>query len=88
MGIRPISRCRLEIEGEAIMRARELGLACGSLPPGKRNSITDVPGVTVGHTTLIEGDVCTGVTAVLPHDGDLFADKPIAAASVLNGLCR
>jgi D-aminopeptidase len=67
------------------MRARDLGLACGSLPPGERNSIADVPGVTVGHATLIEGDICTGVTAVLPHDGDLFADKPVAAAAVLNG---
>ena len=67
------------------MRARDLGLACGSLPPGERNSIADVPGVTVGHATLIEGDVRTGVTAVLPHDGDLFRDKPVAAAVVLNG---
>lgn len=67
------------------MRARDLGLACGSLPPGKRNSIADVPGVAVGHATLIEADVRTGVTAVLPHDGDLFRDKPVAAAVVLNG---
>jgi D-aminopeptidase len=67
------------------MRARDLGLACGSLPPGERNSIADVPGVTVGHATLIEGAVRTGVTAVLPHDGDLFRDKPVAAAVVLNG---
>ncbi len=67
------------------MRARNLGLACGSLPPGTRNSIADVAGVTVGHATLIEGDVCTGVTAVLPHDGDLFHDKLVAAAIVLNG---
>jgi D-aminopeptidase len=67
------------------MRARDLDLACGSLPPGARNSIADVPGVTVGHATLIEGDVCTGVTAVLPHDGDLFRDKPVAASVVLNG---
>jgi D-aminopeptidase len=67
------------------MRARELGLACGSLPPGRRNTIADVPGVAVGHATLIEGDVCTGVTAVLPHDSDLFRDKPVAAAVVLNG---
>jgi D-aminopeptidase len=67
------------------MRARDLGLACGSLPPGAWNSIADVPGVTVGHTTLMDGDVCTGVTAVLPHDGDLFRDKPVAAAVVLNG---
>ncbi len=67
------------------MRARDLGLACGSLPTGQRNSIADVPGVTVGHTTLIAGDVRTGVTAVLPHDGDLFRDKAMAAAVVLNG---
>ena len=66
-------------------RARDLGLACGSLPPGERNSIADVPGVTVGHTTLIEGDVRTGVTAILPHQGDLFRDKMVAAAAVLNG---
>lgn len=67
------------------MRARDLGLACGILSPGHRNSIADVPGVTVGHTTLIEPDICTGVTAVLPHAGDLFRDKPVAAAVVLNG---
>jgi D-aminopeptidase len=67
------------------MRARDLGLACGLLPPGERNSIADVPGVLVGHATLIEGEVRTGVTAVLPHDGDLFQDKPVAAAVVLNG---
>lgn len=67
------------------MRARDLGLACGVLPPGKRNSIADVPGVLVGHATLVEGEVRTGVTAVLPHDGDLFQDKPVAAAVVLNG---
>ncbi len=67
------------------MRARDLGLACGVLPAGKRNSIADVPGVLVGHATLVEGEVRTGVTAVLPHDGDLFQDKPVAAAAVLNG---
>ncbi len=67
------------------MRARDLGLGCGSLPPGERNSIADVPGVLVGHATLMEGELCTGVTAVLPHDGDLFQDKPLAAAQVLNG---
>ena len=67
------------------MRARELGLACGSLPPGTRNTIADVPGVAVGHTTLVEGDIRTGVTAVVPHGGDLFRDRPVAAAAVLNG---
>ncbi len=67
------------------MRARDLGLACGMLPPGERNTIADVPGVTVGHATIAEGEVLTGVTAVLPHDGDLFTDRPLAAAYVLNG---
>jgi len=38
------------------MRARDLGLACGHLPPGERNTIADVPGVTVGHTTLVRGE--------------------------------
>jgi D-aminopeptidase len=55
------------------------------LPPGQRNSIADVPGVTVGHATIVESEVLTGVTAVLPHDGDLFTDRPGAAAYVLNG---
>ena len=67
------------------MRARALGLACGSLPAGERSSIADVPGVTVGHATLDDGEIRTGVTAILPHDGDLFLDKPVAAAHVLNG---
>ncbi|MBV9250937.1 MAG: P1 family peptidase [Acetobacteraceae bacterium] len=67
------------------VRARDLGLACGSLPAGERNTIADVPGVLAGHTTLVDGDVRTGVTAILPHDGDLFADKLVAAAHVLNG---
>ena len=57
------------------MRARDLGLACGKLPPGERNSIADVPGVTVGHATLVEGDVRTGVTAVLPHEAICSATK-------------
>jgi D-aminopeptidase len=67
------------------MRARDAGLSCGSLPAGERSSISDVPGVAVGHATLAEGDTHTGVTAVLPHDGDLFRDKVVAAAYVLNG---
>lgn len=67
------------------MRARDLGLACGHLPPGERNSITDVPGITIGHTTILRGEIRTGVTAILAHDGDLFLDKPIAAADILNG---
>src|ERR1700722_11878449 len=67
------------------MRARDLGLACGVLPTGEQNTIADVPGVLVGHATLLDGEVRTGVTAVLPHEGDLFQDKPVAAAVVLNG---
>jgi D-aminopeptidase len=67
------------------MRARDFGLACGSLPPGARNSIADVPGVRVGHATLIEGAIRTGVTAVLPPGDDPFRDRPVAAAVVLNG---
>lgn len=66
-------------------RARELGLACGRLPPGPRNRISDVPGVTVGHTTLVDGDIRTGVTAIRPHEGDVFRDRPVAASHVLNG---
>lgn len=68
------------------MRARKLGLACGSLKPGPRNTIADVPGVRVGHCTVFEGpSIRTGVTAVMPHAGDAFREKPIAAAAVLNG---
>jgi D-aminopeptidase len=62
-----------------------LGLGCGTLPPGRRNTIADVPGVLVGNLTIIEGDIRTGVTAVLPHSGELFLDKVLAAAVVLNG---
>jgi D-aminopeptidase len=47
--------------------------------------ITDVPGVRVGHRTLVEGDVRTGVTAILPHGGDVYRDRPVAASYVLNG---
>lgn len=66
-------------------RARDHGLICGSLPPGPLNAITDVPGVAVGHRTLREGDVRTGFTAVLPHQGDLFREKVRAGVDVING---
>ena len=66
-------------------RARDLGLACGRLVPGKLNRISDVPGVTVGHITLVDGDIRTGVTAIRPHGGDVFRDRPVAASHVLNG---
>ncbi len=67
------------------LRARDAGLACGHLPAGSLNSIADVPGVRVGHRTLGSGDIRTGVTAVLPHDGNLYRRKPVAAVHVLNG---
>ena len=66
-------------------RARDFGLACGALPAGVRNAITDVPGVRVGHRTLNQGDIRTGVTAIVPHGGNLYRDKPVAAVHVLNG---
>jgi D-aminopeptidase len=67
-------------------RARELGIAIGDLPPGEHNSITDVPGVRVGHTTLVEGDaVRTGVTVVWPHEGEPWAEPVFAGSHRLNG---
>ena len=66
-------------------RARDLGLAPGVHAPGRLNAITDVAGVRVGHVTLIEGDsVRTGVTAILPHGGNLFRDKVAGAVFVGN----
>ncbi len=68
------------------MRAREMGVAPGTLEPGPHNAITDVGGVSVGHTTIWEGDrFRTGVTAILPHDGNLFRAKVPAAIVVGNG---
>jgi len=68
------------------VRVRELGVAPGIFEPGPLNAITDVAGVTVGHQTLIKGDsVRTGVTAILPHGGDLFREKVPAAVHVGNG---
>ena len=67
-------------------RARALGVAPGTLHPGQSNSITDVPGVRVGQTTVIVGDsVHTGVTAILPHAGNLFRERVPAAIVVGNG---
>ena len=66
-------------------RARDLGISPGIHPPGALNAITDVAGVRIGHTTIVEGDgVRTGVTAVLPHDGNLFQDKVAGAVFIGN----
>lgn len=72
-------------------KIRELGVAIGKLPVGRKNCITDVGGVQVGHVTLDfpideEGTyACTGVTAILPHGGNLFKEKVTAASYVING---
>jgi len=64
-------------------RAREAGVRVGVLPIGPLNAITDVAGVAVGHTTIIEGDdVRTGVTAILPHPRNLFREKVPGAVFV------
>jgi D-aminopeptidase len=76
------------------IRARDLGVSIGEGTPGPFNAITDVDGVRVGHTTLISGDgplvvgggpVRTGVTVILPHDGDVWAEPVFAGAATLNG---
>lgn len=68
------------------MRARDLGIIIGVMQPREKNSITDVKGVLVGHTTLIKAEsIRTGVTAILPHQGNLFQQKTTAAVFVGNG---
>lgn len=66
-------------------RLRDFGLICGIMQPGPLNAITDVAGVRLGHFTLNAGDLRTGFTAVLPHDGNLFRCKVRAAVDVING---
>jgi D-aminopeptidase len=75
-------------------RARDLGIRIGELEPGPNNAITDVAGVRVGHTTLISGDgelavgrgpVRTGVTVIVPHDGDIWLEPIFAGCHTLNG---
>src|SRR5206468_10665191 len=66
-------------------RARDLGLKVGILPTGPLDAITDVAGVEIGQTTIIQGtDVHTGVTAILPHPGNLFREKVPGAIFVGN----
>ncbi len=75
-------------------RARALGVSIGTLPVGPLNAITDVPGVAVGQCSVWwggtdlpagQGPARTGVTAILPHEGDLFRDRPRAGVFALNG---
>jgi len=74
------------VSGFAQDRLRDYGIFTGIFKPGTLNAITDVAGVKVGHTSIIEGDsVCTGVTAILPHDGNIFQEKVPAAIYIGNG---
>ena len=75
-------------------RATDLGLQIGLLPAGPLNALTDLEGVTVGHVSLISGDgplrigegpVRTGVTVIVPHQGNIFRNKITAAVHVING---
>jgi D-aminopeptidase len=76
----------LPVTAQQRVRPRALGIAPGLLRPGPSNAITDVNGVRVGHATVIEGDsVRTGVTAILPHPGNLFLERVPAAVFVGNG---
>lgn len=66
-------------------RVRDVGVTVGVIPPGQLDAITDVPGVRVGHTTIIRGDnIRTGVTAILPHPGNLFREKVPGAVFIGN----
>jgi D-aminopeptidase len=66
-------------------RLRELGYAAGRFPTGRLNALVDVPGVLVGHRTIAEGDrLRTGVTAILPHGGNLYAEKVYGAFHAVN----
>ena len=67
-------------------RARDLGVKPGVFPTGRYNALTDVAGVRVGHATLVQGDsIRTGVTAILPHEGNVFLERVPAALHVGNG---
>ena len=84
-----LSFCLLTVSGTAQAqhrpRAREAGIMIGILPAGPLNAITDVAGVKVGQVTLIEGaNIRTGVTAILPHGGNLYQDKVPAGFAVGN----
>ena len=66
-------------------RVRELGYAVGRFPAGELNALVDVPGVLVGHRTIVEGDrLRTGVTAILPHGGNLYEEKVLGAYHAVN----
>jgi D-aminopeptidase len=81
LGLLPVTAA-----GQDRPRARDLGIVVGVLPPGPLNAITDVHGVRVGHLTVVEGDsIRTGVTVVVPHEGNVFLEKVPGAIHVANG---
>ena len=85
LAVGPLLAIVVVVHAQTRPRARDLGIAPGVLAPGPLNAITDVEGVRVGHATITEGDrVRTGVTAILPHGGNLFQDKVGGAVFVGN----
>jgi D-aminopeptidase len=85
LGVGSILGSGMVVGADRKPRAREIGLEPGVFQPGPLNAITDVKGVKVGHTTIVEGDaVRTGVTAILPHGGNLFQEKVAGAVFVGN----
>src|SRR3954468_16714768 len=86
MAIAVMAACSaVPVVSQSRPRARDLGIVAGVYQPGARNAITDVDGVRVGHTTIVEGDrVRTGVTAIVPHGGNVFQDKVAGAVFVGN----
>src|SRR6516162_32924 len=82
----PVSAAPQDQTPNARLRASDLGLKVGVLPTGPLDAITDVDGVEVGQTTIIRGDnIRTGVTAVLPHSGNLYREKVPGAIFLSNG---
>jgi len=80
-----IANAALFAQSQVRPRAREIGIEVGVLPTGPLNTITDVAGVKVGQVTIIRGDnIRTGVTAILPHDGNLYQDRVPAAVFLGN----
>ncbi|MEL7003437.1 MAG: P1 family peptidase, partial [Bacteroidota bacterium] len=67
-------------------RIRDYGIEIGVLKTGENNAITDVAGVKVGHTTIVEGEnIRTGATAIVPHNGNIYQSKVPAAIYIGNG---
>ncbi|KAA0550127.1 P1 family peptidase [Bacillus sp. BGMRC 2118] len=67
------------------MRIRDYHIKIGTLSPGRHNTISDVAGVQIGHSTIRQDDIQTGVTAVIPHSGNLFEEKVVGAIHTING---